>query len=101
MVDPVFATRVMGLHWAARGAGFAVLGAVMALGQAPYDLPVVFVIGLGLVFALFMSTRSARGRLGWAGPWALAILPMRCAGSSNPLWLMPHAMAGWPLLRCS
>lgn len=68
MVEPVFATRVMGLHWVVRGAGFAALGAVMAFGQAPYDLPVVFVIGLGMVFALFLSTRNALGAawLGWA-----------------------------------
>lgn len=68
MADP-YVTRVMELHWAARGAGFAVLGAVMAFGQAPYDLAAALVFALGLTFALFLSTRSARGA-GWLG-WAL------------------------------
>ncbi|WP_377508096.1 apolipoprotein N-acyltransferase [Octadecabacter sp. R77987] len=70
MADPIV-SRVTGLHWAARGVIFAVLGGIMALGQAPYDRPAALVLALGLTFALFLSTRTARGAA-WLG-WALGL----------------------------
>ncbi len=67
MADP-FLTRIVGLHWAARGAIYALLGAVMAFGQAPYDRVAAMIFVLGMAFALFLSTRTPRSAawLGWA-----------------------------------
>ena len=95
---PEVLSRVSGLHWLWRGPLLAGLGALAAVGQAPWDLPLATMLALFLIFALPVTRWTSMAFSGWAfgvGYFSLAlhwITQPFMVDAARDGWMAPFAL---------
>lgn len=95
---PKMMDRVAGLRPWVRGLFLAILGALAALGQAPWELPWVTLLALILIFVLPITHWKSMALTGWAfgaGYFALAlhwITQPFMVDAAHDGWMAPFAL---------